>query len=90
MIIINQNKTMFLNFENIEAVGINNPLENNEGKFAILVETTSDHQYTIAIYKTEERANEVLNEILEEYSRWKYDKNMSVIITPKAYRMPLE
>lgn len=66
MRIVNQDKTMILNFENIEVIGIGNPLENNDGKFKILVETTSDNQYPIAEYETEERAKEVLQEIVKQ------------------------
>lgn len=67
MIIISQDKTMILNFEYIETIEIENPLENNDGKFKILCDTTSDNQYTIAEYKTEERAKEVLQRIVETY-----------------------
>lgn len=63
MLIISQDKTMSLNLDNIEAIGIGNPLENNNGKFQILVETTSDNQYPIAEYETEERAKEILDDI---------------------------
>lgn len=64
MIIVSQDKTMIFNFNNIETIGIGNPLENINGKFIILAETTSDNQYPIGEYKTEERAKEVLNEII--------------------------
>lgn len=67
MIIISQDKTMILNFENIEAIGIGNPLEENEGKFKILCDITSDNQYTMAEYETEERAKEVLKDIISRY-----------------------
>lgn len=63
MIIVSQDKTMSLNLDNIEAIGVGNPLENNDGKFQILVETTSDNQYQIAKYETEERAKEILDDI---------------------------
>ncbi len=72
MVIVNQDKTMMLNFENIEAIGIGNPLENSDGKFQILVDTTSDNQYSIAEYGTEERAKEVLESIAVAYSDFKY------------------
>lgn len=72
MVIMNQDKTMLLNFENIEAIGIGNPLENSDGKFQILVETTSDNQYPIAEYGTEERAKEVLQNIASAYSDFRY------------------
>ena len=41
MIIISQDKTMILNFEYIETIEIENPLENNDGKFKILCDTTN-------------------------------------------------
>ena len=67
MIIVSQDKTMIFNFNNIENIGIGNPLENIDGRFIILSETTSDNQYPIGEYKTEEKAKEVLQEIIKEY-----------------------
>jgi hypothetical protein len=65
MIIVSQEKMMFYNFENIEAIGIGKPLENNDGKFPILIDTTSGNQYPIAEYGSEERAKEVLQAMLD-------------------------
>ena len=67
MVIISQDKTMILNFEYIETIKRGNPLENNDGKFKILCDTTSDNQYTIAEYEKEERAKEVLQQIACRY-----------------------
>ena len=67
MIIVSQDKTMIFNFNNIETIGIGNPLENIDGRFIILAETTSDNQYPIAEYKIEKRAKEVLQEIIKKY-----------------------
>ena len=64
MIIVSQDKTKILNFDNIEVIGIGNPLEDDEGKFKILVDTTNDNEFSIAEYETEDRAKEVLKEIL--------------------------
>lgn len=77
MIIISQDRTMSFNYENIETIGVGNPLENNDGKFVILVETVSDNQYPIAEYETEERAKEVLEEITFAYA------NMEMLKIPK-------
>ena len=77
MIIINQDRTMNFNYDNIETIGIGNPLENDDGKFLILIETVSDNQYTIAKYDTEERAKEILEEISFVYA------NMEMIKIPK-------
>ena len=90
MVIISQDKTMILNFENIETIEIGNPLENNDGKFKILCDTTSDNQYTIAGYEKEERAKEVLQEIINKYKITLYNSrtNETVVNVPKVYEMP--
>lgn len=67
MIIVSQDKDTVTNFDNIEILGIGTPLEDDEGKFKILANTTSDNQYVIAKYESEERAKEVLQEIKEQY-----------------------
>ena len=74
MNIVSQDKETIVNYENIEAIGIGCPLENNEGKFLILVNTSSDNQYTIAKYNTEERAKEVLQKIKQTKSDFEYYK----------------
>ncbi|MFR2207177.1 MAG: hypothetical protein ACLS59_06530 [Clostridia bacterium] len=71
MVIISQDKTMILNFEYIETIEIRNPLENNDGKFKILCDTTSDNQYTIAEYEKEKRAKGVLQEIIKSYREYR-------------------
>lgn len=63
MIIVSQDRDTAINFENVEIIGIGDPLEDNNGKFKILCNTTSDNQYTIAKYESAERAKEVLAEI---------------------------
>ena len=67
MIIVSQDKELILNFENIEAIGIGNPLEDDDGMFKVLASTASDNEYTLGKYKTEERAKEVLQEITKAY-----------------------
>lgn len=90
MIIISQDKTMILNFKNIEAIGIGNPLEDKDGKFKILCNTTSDNQYPMAEYETEERAKEVLQQIVRKYAQYFEDRERKPIIIPKVYEMPKE
>ena len=95
MIIVSQDKTKILNFDNIEVIGIGNPLENNDGKFQILVDTTNDNEFSIAEYGTEERAREILEDLIRLYR-----KNFQVIgerggvtdfiYPPKVYEMPKE
>lgn len=66
MIIVSQDKEVIVNFNNVENIWIYNPLENNEGKFEIRAETHSNNMF-IGAYKTEERAKEVLGEIINIY-----------------------
>lgn len=89
MIIVSQCKDTIINFKNIEILGIGNPLEDDNGKFKILANTIIENQYVIAKYKTEERAKEVLQEIITRHGNW---ENMKVgqpsgICLP-VYEMP--
>ena len=68
MTIVSQDKELILNFENIDAIGIGNPLEDDDGMFKVLASTTSDNEYTLGRYATEERAKEVLQEIILTYA----------------------
>ena len=68
MLIISKDRDTAINFENVEILGIGNPLEDDDGRFKILANTTSDSQYTLARYDTEERAKEVLKEIINTFS----------------------
>ena len=64
MIIINQDKTVMLNYENIEAIGV---AQKTKDKFKIIAATVTNNEIEIAEYKTEERAKEVLQEIYCKY-----------------------
>lgn len=91
MVIISQDKTMILNFEYIETIEIGNPLENNDGKFKILCDTTSDNQYTIAEYEKEKRAKGVLQEIIKSYREYRtavVDGYTNVLEETAVYEMP--
>ena len=95
MIIVSQDKELILNFENIEAIGIGNPLEDDDGMFKVLASTTSDNEYTLGRYATEERAKEVLQEIMKKYLDIKCFYNskyevMQAIEQPKIYEIPVE
>lgn len=85
MIIVSQDRDTIMNFKNIEILGIGNLLEDDEGKFKILANTTSDNQYVIARYATEERAKEVLQEIIDMY---KFNRCEAVGQKNAVYRMP--
>lgn len=88
MIIVSQNKESIVNYENIEILGIGNPLENNNEKFGIIVNAITDNQYILGEYKTEERAKEVLQEIINKYGKYDIDDCNAVTVFPKVYEMP--
>ena len=67
MIIVSQDKDLILIFNNTESIAILNPLEDNDGLFRVCAITPSDKEYTLGKYKTEERAKEVLQEIISRY-----------------------
>ena len=85
MIIVSQCKDTIINFKNIEILGIGNPLEDDDGKFKILANTIIENQYVIAKYKTEERAKEVLQEIVDMH---KFNRCEAVGQKNAVYRMP--
>ena len=66
MLILSQDQSFILNFDNIESIEIGN-FEENRGRGIIYARLTSDYFYTIGEYNTIERAKEVLQEIIEAY-----------------------
>ena len=68
MIIINQDKTVIVNFDNIQFIVKND----NE---PIIYAKTKNGEIKLGEYTTEERAKEVLNSITEFYSREDYGEN---------------
>lgn len=93
MLIVSQDRDLIINSDNIEVLGIGNPLEDDDGKFKILANTTSDSQYTIAKYDTEERATKVFEEIVNKYLEYASVANAigdikQVYTIPKVYLMP--
>ena len=64
MIIVSQNKNSIYNFENVKSIDI----VGNE--IFITDDILADRGTLIAEYKTEERAKEVLNEIIKRYAGW--------------------
>lgn len=67
MIIVGQDKDIILNFENIDIILVGNPLDTDNGEFQIIANTISDNEVRLGCYKTEERAKEVLEEIIKVY-----------------------
>ena len=85
MIIISQDKAEIINFNNIESIWI---CSDEEGIFTI--EATADTNTSLGKYKTEERAKEVLQEIIRKYETFSLDRLGSIKIIPKVYEMPKE
>lgn len=63
MLIVSQNKDAIINFDNIANLVV---IENNIASICNVEETTG---ITIAEYKNEERAKEVLQEITQEFKK---------------------
>ena len=98
MIIINQDKTEIFNFEEIFRLYVDNwsneEFETEPNCFCIKAEKSSDNMIYAFLgeYKTEERAKEVLQEIVSKYKTTLYNSktNETVVNVPKVYEMPKE
>lgn len=98
MIIINQDKTGIFNFEKIFILYVDNwsneKFETEPNCFCIKAEKSSDNMIYAILgeYKTEERAKEVLQEIVSKYKTTLYNPktNETVVNVPKVYEMPTE
>ncbi len=66
MIIVNQEKTYLVNFNNVCQVSL--AVDKEETEYAIAVQTVDKEEIIMGIYKTEERAKEVLQEIIKNFS----------------------
>lgn len=67
MIMLSQDENTIVNFDNVENIQVRK-LPVNETGYAISVETFCSNFDRFAIYDTEERAKEVLIDILEHYN----------------------
>lgn len=84
MIIVNQDKTVMVNFDNVDHIELIK-LPVNEIGYAIGIETSESYFNRFAIYDTEERAKEVLQEIIDMY---KFNRCEAVGQENAVYRMP--
>lgn len=64
MIIVNQDTTEMVNFNNIIGIYIRYSLEDNEGKFAIIAQS-DDIAYVLGKYETEKRVKEVFEMLIK-------------------------
>lgn len=89
MIIFSQNKDEIVNFDNV----INIMITDCDGDYvisAVALVGIDDVYRELGYYKTEDRAKEVLREIIDKYRQWNKDSNNAVTIIPKVYEMPRE
>ena len=90
MIIVSQDKEKIVNFDNLTQVYITQDEE--ETAYFIRYETVDSLYDDLGEYKTEERAKEVLQEIVSKYKTTLYNSktNETVVNVPKVYEMPKE
>lgn len=80
MIIVSQDKEVIINFDNVENIWINNPLIKDEDKFEIRAESYSNNML-IGEYETQERAKEILQEIIKTHKiseSYKYTRDVGL------------
>ena len=90
MIIVSQDKTKIVNFDNLIQVYITQDEE--ETANFIRYESVDSLYEDLGQYETEERAKEVLQEIISKYKTTLYNSktNETVVNIPKIYEMPIE
>ena len=90
MIIVSQDKTKIVNFDNLTQIYITQDEE--ETANFIRYESVDSLYEDLGEYKTEERAKEVLQEIISKYKTTLYNSktNETVVNIPKIYEMPIE
>lgn len=102
MIIVSQEKDEILNFNNIMNINVTNCEEDGYLISAGFIVGRDDNYRDLGYYKTEERAKEVLEEIVEKYSTYlqlnggpailqgQMDIQPNIFNIPKIYKMPKE
>lgn len=85
MIIVSQNKNRIINFDNILQLYISRYIEETITEYCIRYEDCNNSYEDIGAYKTEERAKEVLKEIIDMY---KFNRCEAVGQKNAVYRMP--
>ena len=100
MIIVSQDKTKIVNFDNLTQIYITQDEEKTA--YFIRFETVDSLYDDLGEYKTKERAKEVLQEIVKKYSSYlelkggpaiiqgRMDIQPNIFNIPKVYVMPLE
>lgn len=81
MIIVEQNETYLVNFDNVEHITIAENEEKTE--YAIISVTKSKTEIILGVYETEEKAKQILKEIISFYAKCIYDKTFSNFYMPE-------
>ena len=84
MIIVSQEKDGIINFDNVLVIRLSIDFETNK-KTIIYVDCVGDEHFGIGKYDTEERAKEILQEIIDMY---KFNRCEAVGQKNAVYRMP--
>lgn len=88
MIIVSKDKKIITNFDNVLAIQIDEHIKNTDGeKDYEIVAITEEKMANIGVYETEERAKEVLEEIVDTY---KFNRCYAVGQKQAVYEMPEE
>lgn len=100
MIIVSQDKTEIINFDNVINISIADCEEDGYLISAGFIVGRDDNYRDLGYYKSEERAKEVLQEIVREYSGYlelkggpailqgQMDIQPNIFNIPKVYQMP--
>ncbi len=87
MIIVSQDKGKIINFDNMTRVYIT--FDEGDDDVCIRTETVDSLYEDLGYYKTEERAKEVLQEIIRAYTCWENFKyGIAEGICTSKYEMP--
>nr|DAG39830.1 MAG TPA: hypothetical protein [Caudoviricetes sp.] len=91
MIIVSQEKTRIINFDNILQLYINK-CEEEIMKYYVRYEDCNNSYEDLGEYKTEERAKEVLQEIIKAYLDCNEQNHLAefAYVKNKVYEMPEE
>lgn len=89
MVIISQEKDGILNFDNIEAIRLMASIDEDERKL-IAIDMLNGERYLVAKYETEERAKEVIKEIIKSYQDTNYEYENCWCLRNIIYQMPEE
>jgi len=92
MIIVSQDKKVIITFDNTVGIQIEEHILNSDGERDYEIKSiTENRTCNIGIYETEERAKEVLQEIVEAIESWEDLKAGQPHGAPSfRYEMPIE